>query len=125
LEEGDNDVNGVVCLLIKEGPMQGHTFAIKSSEPVIIGRETDVTVQIPYDSFCSRKHAKIFYKENKYFLEDLKSTNGTYLNDILVESPKELKNNDKIKFGSTEAVFLVKEENGQSKTPPSNLFLGD
>ena len=118
-------MTGVVCLLIKEGPMEGHTFAIKSNEPVIIGRGTDVTVQIPYDSFCSRKHAQIIYKEKKYFLEDFKSTNGTFLNDVLIGSLMELKNNDKIKFGSTEAVFLIKEDNEKSKPTASDLFLGD
>ena len=60
-----------------------------------------------------------------YFLEDLKSTNGTSLNESPIETSKELKNNDKIKFGNTEAVFLVKEEVGQPKTPLGDVFLGD
>lgn len=115
----------IVCLLVTDGPMQGHRFAIKSSVPVIIGRGTDVTVQIPYDSFCSRNHAQIFYKDKKYYLEDLKSTNGTYLNDVKLEVLTELKNNDKIKFGNTEAVFLVKEKNEQSKSADEDVFLGD
>jgi pSer/pThr/pTyr-binding forkhead associated (FHA) protein len=125
LEEGNNDVIGVVCLLITDGPMKGHTFAIKTLEPVIIGRAKESTIQIPYDSFCSRKHAQIVYKDGKYFLEDLKSTNGTSLNESPIETSKELKNNDKIKFGNTEAVFLVKEEVGQPKTPLGDVFLGD
>lgn len=115
----------IVCLLVTDGPMQGHRFAIKSAEPVIIGRGADVVVHIPYDSFCSRKHAQIFIKDKKYYLEDLKSTNGTYLNDEKVESPVELKNNDKIKFGNTEAVFLVKEKKDQPGAVDEDVFLGD
>ena len=111
LEERDNDVINIVFLLITEGPMQGHRFAIKSSAPVIIGRGEDVTINIPYDTFCSRRHAQITSFEKKYYLEDLKSTNGTYLNDVKVERVLELRNNDKIKFGNTEAVFLIKEIN--------------
>ncbi len=116
---------GVVCLLITDGPMQGHRFAIKSSEPVVIGRAPDVTVQFAYDSFCSRKHAHIFFKNKKYYLEDLKSTNGTFMNELKIESLQELRNNDKIKFGSTEAVFLFKEEADRNSGPKEDIFFGD
>ncbi len=115
----------VVFLLITEGPMQGHRFAIKSTEPVIIGREENSSVQIPYDSFCSRKHARIFKDKNKYVLEDLKSTNGTYLNGVKVEQKSELKNNDKIKFGNTEAVFLIKEIKRNLSGSDDDVFFGD
>ena len=115
----------IVCLLITDGPMEGHRYAIKSSAPLIIGREVDATVNIPYDSFCSRRHAQILFKDDKYYLEDLKSTNGTYLNDTKLESIAELKNNDKIKFGNTEAVFLIKEKKEKSDGAQDDVFLGD
>lgn len=115
----------IVYLLVTDGPMQGHRFVVKSAVPVIIGRGTEVTVHIPYDSFCSRKHAQIFYNDKKYYLEDLKSTNGTYLNDVRIEAPVELKNNDKIKFGNTEAVFLAKEKSEQPGVSDEEVFLGD
>ena len=115
----------IVFLLITEGPMQGHRFAIKSSVPVIIGRGEDVTIHIPYDSLCSRRHAQITSFERKYYLEDLKSTNGTYLNDVKVERVLELRNNDKIKFGNTEAVFLIKEIKRTPNSADADEFFGD
>lgn len=125
MEEGNNDVNDIVFLLITDGSMQGHRFAIKSSVPIIIGRGNDVTIHIPYDSFCSRKHAQIFCKDRKYYLEDFRSTNGTFLNDVKIETISELKNNDKIKFGNTEAVFLIKEKGVNPNEPEQEVFLGD
>ena len=57
------------------------------------------------DQFVSSYHAKIYVKNNDFYLEDLASTNGTFINDSKVEGRVRLKVNDQIRMGST--VFKV------------------
>lgn len=56
----------------------------------------------------SRLHARITCKDGQYFLEDLNSTNGTYLNDtaLVYHQPQAVSRNDRIRFGMEEFVFL-------------------
>ena len=65
-------------LYINNGPMEGHSFALKSGA-TLIGRASDNDIQIK-DISISRKHIKIFKEGNKFFVEDLKSQNGTMIN---------------------------------------------
>ena len=56
----------------------------------------------------SRLHARITRQEEGYFIEDLNSTNGTYVNDIALEyhQLQVLNLNDRIRFGMEEYVFF-------------------
>ena len=56
----------------------------------------------------SRLHARILRRDKQYFIEDLNSTNGTYLNDVQLEyhQPQALQRNDRIRFGAEEYIFL-------------------
>jgi len=75
--------------------------------PITIGRLNDNDLSLPYDSRVSRHHAKITKEGGKYWLEDVGSTNGTYV----------LYSKEGINFGyvkitkktsiSSEAMFLV------------------
>jgi pSer/pThr/pTyr-binding forkhead associated (FHA) protein len=46
-------------------------------------------------------HARIFNRDGSWFVEDLGSTNGTYLNQRRVTSPVELRTGDRVKLGKT------------------------
>ena len=79
----------------------------------IIGRSptNDIVIVDPY---ASRKHAKIFYRDGKWFIEDLGSTNGTVVNGEPVEDkPVELKDGSEIVIGLT--VLRVKYEEGEEE----------
>ena len=83
-----------------DGVVAGLEFPITSSK-IIIGRpvpgvEPDVKVNDPY---VSRKHAQILFENDKFYIEDLGSTNGTFLNDKLVTGKVVLKDGDIIKLG--------------------------
>ncbi len=96
---------GSACLVLiyPPGPDMGRRFPF-TEEEVIVGRGSDVTVQIDRDS-VSRKHARIFRVADQWIVEDLGSTNGTYINDVPVErSP--LKDMDFLKIGSAIFKFL-------------------
>ncbi len=76
------------------------------SEKITIGRGTqnDIVLKDPY---VSKKHAKIVEDEGTYFLEDLDSANGTYLNNEKVLDVTILKNGDRIKLGQIEFLFVL------------------
>ena len=57
--------------------------------PIFIGRSSDNDIQLK-DKTVSRKHLKIFMKENSYYLEDLESKNGTYVNGEQILPGREL-----------------------------------
>ena len=69
-----------------------------------IGRSGDADVRID-DRFASSVHARIYSRGAQYYVEDLNSTNGTYLNDAQLHGEAELSDLDQIKIGDTEFRF--------------------
>src|SRR5438093_965540 len=84
-----------------------------SSKPLIFGRGDEADCRIK-DERVSRQHFAIVPKDGgAYAVQDLKSTNGTFLNNERVsESP--LKPNDKIRIGQTVLVYLAEKPKGIS-----------
>ena len=66
----------VLCMI--NGPLSGQSFEIEQ-EVTFLGRAPDNHIQI-VDQSVSRTHAKISQRGDRYFIEDLESQNGTYLN---------------------------------------------
>ena len=79
---------------------QRHELGIE----ITIGRAATCDVSID-DSYASQIHARIFRREGDHVLEDLGSTNGTYLNRQKVSSATTLRTGDHLQIGST--VFEV------------------
>lgn len=74
----------------------------------LLGKNSEqVNGVIPAEG-VSRLHARITRLEGEYYIEDLNSTNGTYINDVMLEyhQPRQLKPKDRICFGVEEYVFL-------------------
>jgi signal transduction histidine kinase/putative methionine-R-sulfoxide reductase with GAF domain len=69
----------MVGLSVLEGPGKGKTFELRDSV-TSIGRTPDNDIQIK-DNSISREHLRITRKGSRYFIEDLNSTNGTFVND--------------------------------------------
>ncbi len=83
---------------------------IKESYPLsgddTIGRDEDCQIPID-DNFMSHRHSRIFKEKDGYYIEDLDSTNGTFLNgNKLGEDAVELLDGDRICIGQLEFVFL-------------------
>jgi len=72
-------------------------FELGQSE-IIIGRDPSVDITIP-SAAISRRHAKLTREGEAYMLEDLGSSNGTYLNDKKLTARLPLMSGDKIRFG--------------------------
>jgi len=77
-----------------------HTQEYELTGPVKIGRGSDCEVQIS-DPRSSRHHAIIRLVEDGYEVNDLGSTNGTYLNHVQLLSPTRLQDGDLIRIGET------------------------
>jgi pSer/pThr/pTyr-binding forkhead associated (FHA) protein len=71
---------------------------------VIIGRAPECAVSID-DEFASNQHSKVYQTEGRYYVEDLGSTNGTYVNGRRIHYPTELRNGDRVKIGRTVMQF--------------------
>ncbi|MFN2526334.1 MAG: FHA domain-containing protein [Actinomycetota bacterium] len=76
----------------------GKVFELGSE--LIIGRADKCHVVLD-DTYVSQLHARIFSRGEAYLVEDLGSTNGTYLNRRRVSSPTEVHRGDRVKVGKT------------------------
>ena len=74
-------------IYIMTGPQRNQFFDMAGDE-VTIGRSPENDIQIK-DSSVSRQHMKIFRKEGKFFIKDLQSTNGTFLDGERLRPEKE------------------------------------
>ena len=96
-----------VILLVINGPMKGHSFVLKGMEEILIGREPWMNIFLPDDEWVSRKHARILTKDDEFLVEDLNSTNGTYINEVKLGSAgiKLVKVGDSITVGKTTLIL--------------------
>ena len=74
----------MIEVFIAKGPEQGRSFVL-NDKTAQIGRAANNQVCLNEPS-VSRKHAKIFRDNNQYFIEDLRSRNGTWINGHVIES---------------------------------------
>ncbi len=81
------------------GLRAGASFAVNGT--LVIGRSPQSEIQID-DPFASARHAEIVDRDGVCYLEDLGSTNGTYLNGRRVRSTESLRADDRIRIGDTE-----------------------
>ncbi|PZV18005.1 MAG: phosphopeptide-binding protein [Leptolyngbya sp.] len=88
----------------------------------IIGRDRKASLPIP-DKRLSRRHAIVQYVTDKgFFLIDLDSTNGTYINSELVRRPVLLKDGDRIRLGSLSFIFFLCESSRCAEPIPPDLL---
>jgi hypothetical protein len=105
------------CLTIERGMSVGKEFTLASDESYIgrwdadngIFPDIDLDAHDP-EAKVSRRHARIIYQQGKYSIEDLGSTNGTYVNRgrrLIPGSPQILNDGDEIIVGKTFLRFSV------------------
>ncbi|AJT42176.1 FHA domain-containing protein FhaB/FipA [Psychromicrobium lacuslunae] len=66
-------------LVVIEGPLSGQVIDLGNS-PILLGRAQESTLVLE-DDYASGRHARLFPQGSRWFIEDLGSTNGTYLAD--------------------------------------------
>jgi pSer/pThr/pTyr-binding forkhead associated (FHA) protein len=109
-------------LFIVEGPEKGQSFKIKG-DIAYVGRSSDNDIQMK-DRSVSRKHLKILKKSNQYFIEDLQSANGTFVDGkpLFSGDEFEVKEGLPITIGNM-VVCLGKEYKGDVPAIPEPMDL--
>ncbi|MGE6761156.1 diguanylate cyclase [Corallococcus interemptor] len=96
---------GTECCLVQiHGPELGKKYVLEETE-FTIGRDQHNHIVVDLDN-VSRRHARIWTRQGKTFVEDLQSTNGTYLNDREVLQAQPLRSGDLVKVGGSIFKFL-------------------
>lgn len=84
--------------VVGEGSRKGETVPLNGT--VQIGRAEACQIQVD-DTYVSSFHARVYSRDEAWYVEDLGSTNGTYLNQRRVTSPAELRAGDRLRVGKT------------------------
>ena len=77
---------------------RGRTYLL--GKEASIGRAAGCQITLD-DTYCSQLHARVFTNEGQWFVEDLGSTNGTWLNRQKVAGPMVLRRGDRLQVGNT------------------------
>jgi diguanylate cyclase (GGDEF)-like protein len=100
---GDRRPKADACLVVIYGQQLGSKHVLKPGE-MVIGRSSQANLQIDHES-VSRRHARIVLTDNGVLLNDLGSTNGTYVNDEPI-TERTLAHGDLIKVGRSILKYL-------------------
>jgi signal transduction histidine kinase/pSer/pThr/pTyr-binding forkhead associated (FHA) protein len=97
----------MLALEVIEGPDLGGVFPLPSNEPQLIGRSSEALLLS--DPTISRRHAELTPDNEKWYLHDLASANGTFLNGRLLTDSVSLRIGDEIGCGATLFRFCEQE----------------
>jgi len=81
-----------------------------------LGRDSSNDIIIDHP-LASRRHARLEHDESGYFIRDLESTNGTYVNGDRIEAAHMLRNQDKVWVADTEIIFNDPEATQKGPLP--------
>ncbi len=95
-----------------EGPHTGGVFAL-DRDSAILGRHPDCDIVLDSGA-VSRQHARIQRTDNKFFIEDMQSRNGTYVNGRQIRQPCQLDDQDRITLCDVVMVFHDDRANVQA-----------
>jgi FHA domain len=91
-------------LIVERAP--GHTPGMEYDvgEGAVLGRGDQAEIRLD-DPFASSRHARLVRQGGILVIEDLGSTNGTYLNEELLSGPQPLHQGDRVRIGDSEFMF--------------------
>jgi pSer/pThr/pTyr-binding forkhead associated (FHA) protein len=84
--------------IVEGNSSKGKSFEV--GDELVVGRAERCHIVLD-DTYVSQMHARIFSKGDAVMVEDLGSTNGTYLNRKRITAPSELQRGDHVKIGKT------------------------
>ena len=86
-------------VLVVEGSNAGQRAELEAA-PILIGRGTDAAIRLD-DDYVSTRHARIAASGEQWFVEDLGSTNGTYIGTVRITQPTTLTLGTQVRIGKT------------------------
>lgn len=97
-----------VILQDRKEPERKFSYPLMNGK-IIVGRlrEAGVQIALNYNPSVSKKHCKIYVVNGCFYIEDLKSSNGTYVNNARIYDRAEVNNGDIIKLGELEMIFTA------------------
>jgi pSer/pThr/pTyr-binding forkhead associated (FHA) protein len=95
---GRRKASGGHLVIVAPNEQKGRSFELNGE--LTVGRAAGCQVALE-DNYVSQLHARVFTRDGGVWVEDLGSTNGTYLNDQRVSAPLALRRGDQLKVGST------------------------
>ena len=102
-------------LLIRSGPQTGRVVEV-TGERFVIGRDEDCDLQLP-DEKISRKHASLMtHADGRVILQDLGSTNGTFIDEQRITQPTEVRGDEQVRVGDTQLVLSAEQPSGTPTT---------
>jgi hypothetical protein len=99
-------VVGARTLVVDRAPGHEQGMIYDLDGDIVLGRGDRAEIRLE-DPFASASHARIYEQGNIMVIEDLRSTNGTYLNEELLETPRPLHPGDRVRIGDSEFTFEV------------------
>ena len=90
--------NAPAVVIVRTDGKRAGSFRLVS--PMRIGRAESCEIN-PKDDYLSQFHARLFPRDGAWFVEDMGSTNGTFLNDHKVSGPLEVHADDDVRLGRT------------------------
>lgn len=85
--------------VVEPADRRGRTYEL--ADELTVGRAVGCQITLDDDTYVSQLHARVFRRDGQLFVEDLGSTNGTFLNRRKVSSPAPLKRGDRLQMGKT------------------------
>ncbi|WP_147795100.1 MULTISPECIES: FHA domain-containing protein [unclassified Cellulomonas] len=98
-ERGRGRKSGPTRLVVTEGPLRGTTLPLGSSA-VLIGRAPSCTLVLD-DDYSSSRHARVYPEGGQWLVEDMGSTNGTFLDDQKVTDAVPVRPGAQIRIGQS------------------------
>jgi pSer/pThr/pTyr-binding forkhead associated (FHA) protein len=96
------DLSSNIRISFKENPEQ-EAFVNKQTD-VLLRRDTNCKIHIP-DETISAQHARLYLIDQNWWIHDLNSTNGTFLNDERIDQPCILADNDMLQVGNVKLII--------------------
>lgn len=94
----NHEAETMAYLKVLKGPDAKSTHPL-DKDRVLIGRNASCDIALPPKNFAvSREHARIVRAQNRFFIEDMRSRNGTYVNSTQIQEPVELQDRDEIRI---------------------------
>jgi pSer/pThr/pTyr-binding forkhead associated (FHA) protein len=93
-------------LIVERAPGHDAGMIYDLDGDIVMGRGDQAAIRLE-DPFASARHARLRQQGNSVIVEDLGSTNGTYLNEELLETPRPLYPGDRVRIGDSEFTFEV------------------
>lgn len=96
----------VILIAHPEGRTLGTRFRLRPGSVIEIGRSPAAEITLPEVLSISRTHARLEHHGSEVVLEDMGSTNGTYINDRLIQGENTLRSGDRFQVGAVHFKFL-------------------